>query len=189
MMETELFKGYLVRLVAEDAQTVAEAFNRWNRDSEYWRLLSSDPPRLFTLDKVKKWVEDEFHSNKPDIFMFMIRTLEDGKLIGEVDLDGVQWNHGDTYVGISLGEREYWDKGYGTDAMQVILRYAFSELNLHRVTLNVFEYNQRAIRSYEKAGFAIEGRARNYLVREGKRWDMVYMGILGQEWLKINPWA
>jgi RimJ/RimL family protein N-acetyltransferase len=57
------------------------------------------------------------------------------------------------------------------------------EQNLRRVSLDTFEYNPRAIRSYEKAGFVYEGRARQYLLREGKRWDLIFMGILRQEWL------
>jgi RimJ/RimL family protein N-acetyltransferase len=65
---------------------------------------------------------------------------------------------------------------------QIILRFAFTELNLRRVTLTVFEYNPRAIRSYEKAGFHHEGRLRGVLLRDGKRWDMLYMGILAEDW-------
>ncbi|MFM8321349.1 MAG: GNAT family N-acetyltransferase [Chloroflexota bacterium] len=66
--------------------------------------------------------------------------------------------------------------------MRVLLRYAFQELPLNRVTLNVFEYNPRAVRSYEKAGFRVEGRVRGGLNRDGKRYDMIYMGILRAEW-------
>jgi RimJ/RimL family protein N-acetyltransferase len=69
--------------------------------------------------------------------------------------------------------------------MIVILRYAFQELNLRRVALDTFEYNPRAIRSYEKAGFVHEGRARGYLYREGQRWDLIFMGILREEWLAV----
>jgi RimJ/RimL family protein N-acetyltransferase len=94
----------------------------------------------------------------------------------------VQWTHGDTFVGIGIGEPDYRGKGYGTDAMRVILRFAFMELNLHRVSLDVFEYNPRAIRSYEKAGFVIEGRKRRVVNRDGRRWDDIYMGILREEW-------
>ena len=67
--------------------------------------------------------------------------------------------------------------------MKLVLRYAFTELNLRRVTLNVFEYNPRAIRCYEKLGFQHEGRVRKYLNREGRRWDLMYMGIMKEEWL------
>ena len=84
---------------------------------------------------------------------FAIRTLDDDRIIGEIGLDGIRWTHGDCFVGIGLGEREFWGKGYGTDAMKIILRYAFTELNLRRVTLDVFEYNPRGVRSYEKVGF------------------------------------
>ncbi len=66
------------------------------------------------------------------------------------------------------------------------LRFAFTELNLRRVTLDVFEYNPRAMRSYEKAGFVVEGRMRGMLKREGKRWDLVFMGILRDEWERIS---
>lgn len=89
-------------------------------------------------------------------------------------------------MGIGIGEREYWSKGYGTDAMNVILRFAFDELNLYRISLNVFEYNQRAIRSYEKVGFVVEGREREFLRRGGRRWDMIFMGLLREEWAQKN---
>jgi RimJ/RimL family protein N-acetyltransferase len=70
--------------------------------------------------------------------------------------------------------------------MKVILRYAFRELNLRRVALDTFEYNPRAIRSYEKIGFVHEGRAREYLWRDGRRWDLIFMGILREEWLATD---
>ncbi len=89
-------------------------------------------------------------------------------------------------MGISIGEKEYWGKGYGTDAMRVVLRYAFTELNLHRVSLTVFEYNPRAIRSYEKAGFTLEGREREAVFRSGKRTDMIYMGVLREDWERLS---
>ena len=110
-------------------------------------------------------------------------ALEDDRLIGYIGLEGDIFPHGEAFVGIGIGERELWGKGYGTDAMKVILRYAFQELNLRRVSLDTFEYNPRAIRSYEKAGFVHEGRAEDFLYREGRRWDLIFMGILREEWL------
>jgi RimJ/RimL family protein N-acetyltransferase len=179
-MNNSLFQGKLVRLAAEEVQPLAEAVSKWSRDTEYWRLLASDAARVFSVKNSRDWIEKE--QEKPDQFNFTIRVLEDDCLIGMIGLEGILWNHGEAFVGVGLGERVYWGKGYGTDAMRVILRYAFTELNLHRVSLDVFEYNPRAIRSYEKAGFQYEGRMRGMLHRDGKRWDLIFMGILRDEW-------
>ena len=181
-----LFHGELVRLVAPNPETDAEVMARWSRDSEYSRLLDADPARLWSAGQIKTHMEKEWEKDSRNDFFFLIRTLADDRLIGLVGLDGIRWTHGDAWVGIGLGEREYWGKGYGTDAMQVILRYAFTELNLHRVSLNVFEYNSRAIGSYEKVGFTIEGRVRRFLHRDGQRWDLIFMGILREEWERLQ---
>ena len=122
----------------------------------------------------------------PDGFFFDIHAREDDKLLGFVGLWGPEWTHGDTIVSIGLGEPEYWGKGYGTEAMHLVLQYAFTELNLHRVTLFVFEYNARGIRSYEKAGFKHEGRIRQLMLRDGDRRDVLIMGVLREEWLAEN---
>jgi RimJ/RimL family protein N-acetyltransferase len=181
-MVDDLFRGELVHLAMEDPQKIAEAFSCWQRDSEYWRLMSSEAAYTSSIRAVKAWIEKDFEQDPPPFSVFMIHTLEDDRLIGDIGLDAVRGGHGDTFVGIGIGERDYWGKGYGTDAMRVVLRYAFIELNLHRVSLDVFEYNPRAVRSYEKAGFRHEGRARGVLHRAGRRWDLIYMGILREEW-------
>lgn len=183
LMSNNLFQGELVRFVAAEPQLAAGLFAKWMRDSEFVRLLDTDPARLLSVDKYKEWFEkDLVEQQKTDELFFLIRTLEEDLTIGLIGLDGIQWVHGDAWVGIGLGEREYWGKGYGTDAMRILLRYAFEELNLHRLSLSVFEYNSRAIRSYEKVGFVIEGRARQFLNRDGRRYDMIFMGILRDEW-------
>jgi RimJ/RimL family protein N-acetyltransferase len=179
-----LLTGTLVRLAAVDVQTMAVAMSKWGRDSEYWRLRAADPARLHSARASRAWLEKELDKEPPSFYMFSIRTLDDDRLVGEVGLDGIDWSHGEGFVGISLGERQDWGKGYGTDAMRVLLRYAFNELNLARISLDVFEYNPRAIRSYEKVGFKVEGRARQLLNRDGRRWDLIFMGILREEWVK-----
>jgi RimJ/RimL family protein N-acetyltransferase len=184
-MNPKLLTGELVHLTAEDSKFMAEKLSQWCRDSEYWRLMAGDPARLFSVKAIEKWFEE---SNEKDVLRsiyFGIRTLENERLIGEIGLDEINWIHRSSYVGISIGERHDWGKGYGTDAMRVMLRYAFAELNLHRVNLTVFDYNPRAIRSYQKAGFVEEGRSRQELHREGRRWDVIYMGILRSEWEKL----
>ncbi len=182
----DIFSGQFVRLSAYDPEEMGKAYSRWNRNSEYFRLLNSSSRPMQSPKMAAKWMEEEVGEMSPASYYFTIRTLEDDKLIGELGLDVVDWSGRDAFVGLGIGETEYWSKGYGTDVMNILLRFAFTEINLKRVTLTVFGYNPRAIRSYEKAGFQHEGRLRKALNKEGKRWDMLYMGILREEWLERN---
>ena len=181
-MGSNIFKGKLVRLTVELPEVDAKAASRWTRDSEYSRLLDTEQAELWSAKKIQKWREEDLESDSIDNQFFNIRALDDDTVIGFIGLSDIHWGHGEAWVGIGIGDRAYWGKGYGTDAMQVLLRYAFTELNLHRISLGVFEYNQRAIRSYEKAGFVHEGREREFLHRDGSRADALLMGILRSEW-------
>jgi RimJ/RimL family protein N-acetyltransferase len=177
----ELFHGDLVRLAAAEPEMIARAEVRWQRDTEFIRLADSRL-QLTSEKRIKEWIEKQIEKDpKPGRHPFLIRTLADDRLIGFLDL-GVDLIHCEAWVGIGIGERDAWNKGYGTDAMKVCLRYAFLELGVQRVSLGVFEYNQRAQRSYEKAGFQLEGRTRQDILREGKRTDTLWMGILREEW-------
>jgi len=181
-MKGNLLRGDLVRLTHEDPEILAKIESQFHYNSEYCRLLDWEPARHFSPQTVQKWIEKQY--DNPNEFSFTIRLLSDDRIIGGIGLDGVNWANRDTFVGIGLGEKEDWGKGYGTDAMRVILRYAFTELNLRRVSLDVFEYNPRGVRSYEKVGFVVEGRVRGLIQREGRRWDVIFMGILREEWMK-----
>ena len=182
----DILKGELVRLSAFDPEEVGRAGSRWSLNSEYRRLFDVEAMHLRSTRNVTQLIEKEIEESSPAAHFFSMRTLADDKLIGEVYLDVYNWSGRDAFVGIGIGEREYWSKGYGTDAMSILLRFAFTEVNLRRVTLTVFEYNPRAIRSYEKAGFRYEGRQQQFLSREGRRWDMLYMGILREEWMNLQ---
>lgn len=182
----DVLRGKLVRLSAFDPEEMSKIFPRWHRNSEFLRLLNASARPMQSSKAELKWMEEEVGEMSPGSYFFTIRTLAEDKLIGEVGLDVVTWPGRDAFVGLGIGETEYWSKGYGTDIMNVLLRFAFTEMNLKRVTLTVFEYNPRAIRSYEKVGFRHEGRKRFLLHREGRRWDELYMGILREEWLALN---
>ena len=185
-MSANLFQGKLVRLSSEDPQVIAEAFVRWNQNTEYMRLLDSDPAHLWSAKKIQEWFEKDLDSLLPINLLFSIRSLADDSLIGFVAFDGINWTDRDTFVAIGIGEPAFWSKGYGSDAMCLMLRYGFSELNLHRISLTVFEQNPRGIRSYEKCGFKHEGRIRDFLLRDGRRSDMLHMGILRTEWESLK---
>lgn len=178
MTKQDVFTGKLVRLVAADLETDSKLLAEWDRDSEYQRLLNSERAARFNAKQTQNFFEKEIGS----MHFFMIQKLDDDRKIGMVDLSGFNWLVGNAWVGIGIGEREYWGKGYGTDAMRILLRYAFTELNLNRVTLNVFEINQRGLRSYHKAGFREEGREPKALLKAGVRYDLIFMGILRSEW-------
>jgi RimJ/RimL family protein N-acetyltransferase len=181
-MTNALFRGELVRLCSEDPLVMAEAFARWNQNTEYFRLLDSDPARLWSAKKIREWFQKDLDSPLPAHLDFAIRTLLEDKLIGFIGFDGISWTNRDAYVAIGIGEPDFWSRGYGSDAMRLMLRYGFCELNLHRVSLTVFEQNPRGIRSYEKCGFKHEGRIRDFLLRDGQRSDMLHMGILRMDW-------
>lgn len=173
------FAGKLVRLVAFDPEKDTEAMARWNRSSEYQQLLDSGPARVYSPASMKEWMEK--HAN--EMYGFGIYAIQDDRLIGQVDLSGVDWVARNCWVGIGIGDPAYWGKGYGSDAMNEILRFGFEWLNLNRVSLTVFEYNERAHRSYLKCGFKEEGRLRQWMQRSGDRFDLIFMGILREEWM------
>jgi RimJ/RimL family protein N-acetyltransferase len=177
-MNAQNFNGNHIRLAVLEPEQATEQMARWSLDSEYQQLLDSGPSMLYPPNQVKEWIEKHFD----EIYLFSIRTLEDDRFIGTVDLSGIDWTAGNAWVGIGIGERDYWGKGYGTDAMNLILRFAFEALNLKRVSLTVFGYNERAYRSYKKVGFHDEGRMRQWLLRAGERYDLIFMGILRNEW-------
>lgn len=185
----DVLTGKLVRLSAFDPEEMSKAFPRWDLNSEYQRLLNSSIHPMQSSKAALQWMEEEAGEPSPAGHFFGIRTLAEDSLIGELGLEIVTWPGRDAYVAIGIGEPEYWSKGYGTDAMNILLRFAFTEVNLKRVTLSVFEYNARAVRSYEKAGFRHEGRTRKVLSKEGKRWDILHMGILRGEWMELNHFA
>jgi RimJ/RimL family protein N-acetyltransferase len=177
---TDLFRGRLVRLAAPEPERDAVHLARWSFNSEFLRLLDSDPARPRTA----KFYEADItrHAERDNSFLFHLHTVADDRLVGFVNLWVQSWTSGEGRVGIGIGERADWGRGYGTEAMQLLLRFAFAELNLARVSLEAFASNTRAIRSYEKAGFRLEGVQREWARRDGRRTDVVGMGILCEDY-------
>ena len=182
----DLFRGKLVRFTLEEPEVAAKVDVRWQRDSEFHRLLDSEPARLYSWKKIKEWIEKQVESGfEPERYSFSVRTLDEDKYIGFLSL-WVDLIHSEAWVGLGIGDRESWSKGYGTDMMKLCQQYVFAELGLARLSLGLLEYNPRALRSYEKSGFRLEGRTRQDILREGKRYDSLWMGILRDEWLQMQ---
>jgi RimJ/RimL family protein N-acetyltransferase len=176
--------GPRLRLAAIDTDKDLPVIAAWSRDSEFLRLLQTNLARPWTLDGLRHWIGEDQGADAPrfDMYGFGIRTLADDRLIGNLDLTIPDWSHRDGWIGIAIGERADWNHGYGSEAMRLLLRFAFAELNLFRVTLSVFGYNPRAIHVYEKLGFVEEGRQRDRLRRDGQLYDLIIMGLLRSEW-------
>ena len=119
--------------------------------------------------------------SRPDVAIFAIRAVADGELIGSCQLLNVDRRHSTAELQIRIGAREARGKGYGTEAVRMLLAHAFRDLGLARVQLHVFATNTPAIRAYEKAGLRHEGVLRSAAFIDGARCDVVVMGILRDE--------
>ncbi len=182
----DIFRGELVRVTAEEPDVLLKEEFHWQHDSEFVRMADSAPLSLSSQKKLKDRMEKRLENGfSPERYPFSVRTLAEDKLIGFFSLY-VELTHSNAWVGIGIGDRDFWSKGYGTDMMRVCLCYAFLELGMQRVSLGLHGYNARALRSYEKAGFKLEGYTRQDVLREGKRFNTIWMGILRDEWLQQN---
>ena len=154
-------------------------FQRWYRDPEVSRLT-----RYRTEPMSPQEVERYFRARVlgGDTLSYAIHLLGNDRLIGSATFSQLDLANGSVTYHITIGERDCWGLGYGTEATELMLELAFEQLGLHRVALAVFEFNPRAIRSYEKAGFLIEGRLRGTILRDGRHWDEISMSILEPEW-------
>lgn len=177
-MNNDFYTGKLVKLIPIDLEKDIDVWEQWNHDSDYLRLLDDFPANQYSAPIIKEWFEKDESSNA----LFMIRTIDGNKAIGFIELAGYDWIARNAWVGVGIGDPDYRGKGYGTDAMNILLKFAFRGQNLHRVNLGVFSFNPRAIRCYEKSGFKYEGFEREAIFKDDKRLDCHVMGVLQSEW-------
>ncbi len=165
---------YLRPLEKADAPTLAPWFN----DAEVSRYMLTVRPTSLAAEQA---FIAGLNGNPMEPTLAII-VRETDRLIGTTGLFRTDVRHRYAMFGIGIGDKSAWGKGYGTEATRLLVQYAFESLNLNRVCLEVFEYNPRGIRAYEKAGFRVEGRLRQDCYREGRYWDTVVMGVLREEW-------
>ncbi len=149
---------------ADRSWTTCDAVVRWYRDPEVARLTRYQT-RPMTETEVERFFQVRMLA--PDALAYSIVELPSQRLIGFTTFSSLDGDNGSVLFHITVGERDVWDRGLGTEATQLMLGHAFERLGLHRVGLTVFSYNTRAIRAYEKAGFTIEGRLRDAIQRDG----------------------
>jgi RimJ/RimL family protein N-acetyltransferase len=151
----------------------------WFGDPEVRRHLDLYLP--FSLAQEERWFENlQELLDKEQVVMLAIETAE-GVHIGNLGLMRINWKDRHAELGICIGDKAYWDQGYGSDAIRTMLRLAFREMNLHRVFLRVHDNHARGIRCYRKVGFRQEGTMRESVFREGAYRDVHLMSILASE--------
>lgn len=174
-----MYTGKLVRLREyrqEDVPLVQAYFN----DSETRSLMDLRIGYPYTLADVEQAYQK--NSADHDTYHFAVEAIDTGKFIGDCSVCRVEWKARVAMVGIFIGDKDYWGKGYGADAMEALTRFCFVQLNMNKVKLGVFSFNARARRCYEKCGFTVEGILRQEAYDHGQYHDMIAMGILRGEW-------
>jgi RimJ/RimL family protein N-acetyltransferase len=157
------------------------AVRRWYADPEVARLTryQDGPMRAEEIDR--------FFASRvvgPDALAMAIHVRDTGRLIGTCSFSQLDPDNGSTLFHITIGERDAWGQGFGTEATGLMVAHAFGTLGLHRIALSVFEFNERAIRAYARVGFRVEGRARQAIWRDGRWWDEIQMSVLSEEWTR-----
>lgn len=190
-IDTQLFEGKLIRLAPIDHEKDPEVESRWTHDLSLMRALSRQPAMPLSVTQMKKRyeaIEKQVDESK-NLFHFTIRSKEDDRLLGFVRIEGIEWTHGTCNLKLAIGDPADRGKGYGTETMQLILHFAFNELNLYRVSAVVGEDNPDALKFFLSFKFVEEVRRRKALLRDGRTWDLIHLGILRDEWLGANEEA
>jgi RimJ/RimL family protein N-acetyltransferase len=178
----EVVVGSRVVLRRHDPANLA-SFRRWYADPEIARLAryqegpmrSEEIERFFAARVVG-----------PAALAMAIHERAGDRLVGTCAFSQLDGDNGSALFHITIGEKDAWGRGYGTEATRLMLDHAFGTLGLHRVALFVFEFNERAIRTYRRCGFVVEGRSRESVFRDGRWWDEIAMSVLQSDWQRAK---
>lgn len=152
---------------------------RWINDPEVRQFLKSVFP--MNDEAELEWHRNR-HKRKDDI---LLAIIVDGKHIGNMGLHRINWKDRRATTGALIGEKDYWGRGYGTDAKMALLHYAFNTLNLNKVCSSVIAFNERSLHYSLKCGYKVEGTLRKHIFRNGDYWDEIVLGVFREEWLPV----
>ena len=174
----EWLEGELVVLRKHVPENVG-AFQRWYSDPEVARLARyQDAP--MRSDEIDRFFQ--LRALGHESLTMAIHERAANRLVGSCAFSQLDGENGSALYHITIGEKDVWGRGYGTEATRLMLDHAFGTLGLHRIGLTVFEFNERALRAYRSCGFVVEGRARESIWRDGRWWDELAMSVLASEW-------
>ena len=172
-----MLKGKRLKLTPLKKEYI-DKFLGWLNDPEITQYLMRFRP-------LTREMEEEWYNNlksREDKIIFSILLNEDNQLIGNCGIEDLNWIDRTAICGVFIGDKEKQGKGYGTEALHLLVDYAFNTLNLNRIELLVYDFNDRAIRCYQKVGFIEEGRKRQAVFKNGKYYNVIFMSILREEW-------
>ena len=183
-IQTQLFEGRDIRFGPIDYEKDPQIESKWTHDSDFMRMYEINPARPLSAAIIKKQyekLEKQVEEDK-NLYQFMIRAKDDDRLMGRAAIQWIEWTNGNAWLHLGIGSVQDQRKGYGTQALGMLMRFAFAELNLFRLSARIPEYNQAAIALFSKFGFVEEIRRRQALDRDGRRWDLIVFGLLNSEW-------
>ncbi len=178
-----LFESSRVRL-RKMTKEDADLYHTWRNDME---VMHSTNPSLdvYPVETTREFV-DQVILGSQSAKCYIMMEKRNKTPIGIISLIHIDYINRNAECIIDIGEKEYWGKGYGSEGLKLLMDYAFYEMNLHRVSLKVFSFNDRAIHLYKKMGFQEEGNSRESLFRDGKWFDIIHMGILQNEYFELQ---
>lgn len=182
---SEMTEGYELPLIIAGAKVglgplehgLLPLYTRWMNDIEVTHTLGVLRP--FTLESEQAWYERVIHSAGD--MHFTVYELTTGRPVGTTSLMEINYRSSTATFGIMIGERDCWNKGYGSEAARLVLEYGFFLLNLNNIMLTVHANNPRGVRAYEKAGFKIIGRRREAYRMAGEVYDVIMMDALAAD--------
>ena len=180
-----MLRGKLVQLRPVQRADISY-FLQWFNDPEVIQYLGLYLP--MTEMSEQKYIEDLGTAKSATDAVFVIEAIdgEKSKPVGNIGLHRINPKDHNATFGIAIGDKNYWSKGYGTEAAALIIRYGFEQLNLHRISSSAFSFNERSIKMHLKVGFKEEGRRREVFFKNGAYCDEVMFGLLREDWKKSN---
>lgn len=166
--------GNTIYLRAISRSDATDRYLSWLNDPKVTHGLASGTFPT-SLDNLSDYL-NHVVSNR-DIVMFAICDLSNNLHIGNIKLDKFDWISGTCELGLLIGDSSYWGKGVGNEVMNLIIQYAFEELNLRKISLTVYGNNPAAIRLYEKVGFETEGVLKNHIHSKNSFTDKIWMSV------------
>jgi RimJ/RimL family protein N-acetyltransferase len=180
-----LYEGQLVRLAPLDHEKDPPIIARWTYDPLF-RSVLAEVARPLSVEAVRKQLEkiEKQMEETKNLFHYTLRLREDNRLVGLARIFWIDFHNDTGEVNLGIGDIADRRHGYGSDALNLLLRFGFNDLNLHRISAWASADNLAFISMARKAGFEEEARRREAVFHGGRYWDVFIMGLLRTQWEK-----